>query len=285
MPTILGEARPGAANLASKGGMPVYEEHWNFTVQADSSNQSRIEIVATSGLPIPGITTSGNGYALCKTLNAERRPENTSIWDVKATFSSEVEETSLTTLVPNQPGMNPVEWVPVYETKFERLQEVVAKDRDGTAVANSAGQAFETGLTISRFIPVWEFYQFEPDTVTDEQIIDRTETVNDGVFRGRAANTLLLTVLESVIWRYLGQRVRLTKYSLKYNPRNWKHKRLDVGTQYKSGGTLLDFTSTTGSIMLGSLNGSGGQQAAGTAPAVLEFDVYPELDFSTFLRV
>ncbi len=285
MPTLEGQKREGGCNLANRNGLPVYEEQWHFLVKADSATQQRVEIIATPGLPVPGDTTSAGGFAQCSAVNANRRPENPLYWDVTATFSSEVEDNGLTTFVPGQPGVPPAtEWVPVYETKMERMQRVASKDRSGNAIANSAGQAFETGLNIGRFIPIWDLFQFEPDTVTDEQVIDRNETVNSVTFRGKAASTLLLTIVDSVIWRYLGQRVRLTRYEVRYNKENWKHKRLDVGTQYLDAGTLKDFKSTDGSIMLGSLNGSGGKQAAGTAPAILEFDVFDEINFNDFLR-
>jgi hypothetical protein len=285
MPTLEGEKREGGCNLATRSGLPVYEEQWHFRVRADSKTQDRTQIIGTPGLPIPGENTSAGGFALCSTLNAERDPGNPLYWNVTATFSSEVEDNGLTTFVPGKPGVpNPIEWVPVYETKMERTQRVATKDRNGDRIANSAGQAFETGLTIGRYIPIWDLFQFEPDTVTDEQVIDRNETVNSVTFKGKAAGTLLLTIVDSVIWRYLAQRVRLTRYEVRYNKENWKHKRLDVGTQYLDAGTLKDFKSDDNSIMLGSLDGSGGKQAAGTAPAVLEFDVFDEVDFHDFLR-
>lgn len=285
MPTLLGEARPGSSRLSWRRGVLQYEEVWEFIVQADSKTQSRTDIYATSGLPIVGVSTTASGFAVCTSVNPVRDEANARIWHVAATFSSDVEE-GQTQPGSNQgqPSSNPLEWVPVYETKFERLQEIVTKDSSGDAIANSAGQAFETGLTVSRFIPVWEFYQFEPDTVSDETIIERNETVNSAVFKGRAVKTLLLTVLESVIWQYMGQRVRLTKYSLKYNKKDWTHKRLDVGTQYLDTGTLKDFVSDDGTIMLGSLDGAGGQQTAGDPPAIVTFDQYALSDFS-FLRL
>ncbi|MCA9130697.1 MAG: hypothetical protein KDB22_26600 [Planctomycetales bacterium] len=284
MPTLLGEGRQGSSRLSYRRGALQYEEVWEFLVQADTRTQSRAEIYATPGLPIVGRSTTASGFAVCTSVNPVRDEEAALIWRIAVTYSSDVEDGQTQTNSQGQPSSNPLEWVPVYETKFERLQEIVTKDKNGDAIANSAGQAFETGLTVSRFIPVWEFYQFEPDTVTDETIIERNETVNSGTFKGRAAKTLLLTVQESVIWQYLGQRVRLTKYSLKYNKKDWTHKRLDVGTQYLDTGTLKDFTSTDGTIMLGSLDGSGGQQTAGDPPAIVTFDQYDSSDFS-FLRL
>jgi hypothetical protein len=194
-------------------------------------------------------------------------------------FSSQVDESQ-----SNQdPSTDPSEWIPIYETKFERISENVSKDIDGDAVANSAGQPFETGIILSRFIPVWEFFQFESATVTDETIIGRNEKLNNGTFRGRAEKTLLLTVMSSVVGFYYGQRRRLTQYQLKYNQRTWRHKRLDVGTVYLLNNKHEDYLSEKGTVMLGGLDGSGAKVAVGDAPAVLEFDIYESISFS-FLR-
>ena len=282
MPTLQGEGRSGGASLASKSGFPVLRENWTFLVKADYAQQPRVEILATPGLPFPEVTTSSTGLTICKSVNATRRSENSLYWDITAEFSSEVQENQTPSGTPlDQP---PTEWRIVRETKFERLQEVVTKDLSDDPTANSAGQPFEVGLTISRFIPVWEFYQFEPGTVDDETIIERNETINDDVFLGRAAETLLLTVLRSEVATFFGGSYRLTQYSLKYNDRKWTHKRLDTGTVYLDGGVLKPYTDNDGNIILGSLNGSGGKVTPGDPPAVLEFDIYPQIDFSAFLR-
>jgi len=287
MPTLIdnSECRTGSGRIRSRSGRPVYEETYTFVIQADYKTQTRDVILTTTpGLPQVGSTTSAGGFAVCVGVSIERDKDNALIWRATAEFSSEVEESSGATGGGGSPIDPPETWIPIYETKFERYQEVVTKDLAGVSVANSAGQAFETGLTVTRHIPVWEFFQLEPATVSDETVIARSETVNNATFKGRAAKTLLCIVLSSVVGLFYGQRRRLTQYQLKYNKNDWRHKRLDVGTQYKSGTTLLDFTSTDGSIMLGSLNGSGAKQAAGTAPAVMNFYQYTTSTFD-FLRI
>jgi len=280
--TILGEKREGSGSLRSRQGMPVLEESYIFTVRSDSKNNSRLDIITTPGLPVVGLTVSAFGFSVCVGKEASRRSENPLIWDVTCTFSSEVDEKQ-----NNQdPKTDPVAWIPIYETKFERLQELVTKDFSGTAIANSAGQPFQTGLTIGRFIPIWEFYQFEPATVTDETIIDRNETTNSAIFKGRAIKSLLLTILESSVGFYYGSRRRLTKYSLKYNSRLWTHKRLDVGTVYKSGSNHLAYTDNNGNVILGGLDGStGAKVAVGDPPGVRSFDQYNPIAFASFLRI
>lgn len=285
MPTIVdsSEGREGSGRLRKQGGGPVIEETYTYLIKADHVYQTRAEILLTT-VGLPGLGTVGPfGITICKSVDIKRRPETALYWDATAEFSSEVEDGSGDPETPGGTVFTPEAWIPEYETKFERVQQVVTKDRAGVAVVNSAGQAFETGVSITRHIPLWEFYQFEPITTTQQTIIQRSETVNSAVFKGRAAKTLLCVVLSAIAGRYFGVRRWLIEYQLKYDELTWQHRRLDVGTQYKSGTTLLDFTSSDGSIMLGSLDGAGGKQAAGTAPAIRTFDIYTTNDFS-FIR-
>jgi hypothetical protein len=276
---VTGEKRNGSISIRSSGGVPIIDETYVFTVKSDNKNNSRFEIMRTPDLPVVGVSKSSYGLTVCRSKTAERDEKNPLYWDVTCTFSSEVEEGQQN----NDPEAPPTEWVPIYETKFERQQLVVVKDFAGNPIANSAGQSFPTGLTISRFLPVWEFFQFESATVSDETIIGRNEVVNSDTFRGRAANTLLCTVMSSVIGFYYGQFLRFTRYSLKYNPSNWKHKRLDVGTIYLSGGDKLPYLDdgTPPNVIDGPLNGSGAKAAT---PAIREFEMYPTMAFNSFLR-
>ena len=280
MGTLLGEKRIGDASLRAAAGGPVVEETYHYLVQATSKSETRDSVLATSGLPIVGVTLSASGLAVCRSKSAQRDERNPLYWHVTASFSSEVDDNQ-----NQQPDTNPETWVPIYETKFERLTEISSKDRAGNAIVNSAGQPYETGVELARFIPMWDLWQFESSSVTDEQIIDRNETVNSTTFKGRPAKTLLCVVEESSLGFYYGTTRRLTHYVLKYNKEKWTHKRLDVGTAYlDAGGNLKDYRSADGSIILGPLDGAGGKQPAGTAPAIREFDVYDSVDFSTFLR-
>lgn len=281
--TVIGEKREGSARIRSSGGIPTIEETYVFLVRAESKSTSRYSVLATPGLPVVNVTASSYGLTICRTKDAIRREDQPELWDVTCEFSSEVEE-GQDGGSGQDPQSDPETWVPVYETKFERLQEVVTKDWAGNAIANSCGVGFPTGLTIGRFIPVWEFYQIEAASVTDEQIIARNEKVNSSTFKGRAAHTLLCTVVSSVRGYYYGAARRLTQYRLAYNDRNWKHKRLDIGQQYLAGGVLEPYEDAKGNQYHGPLNGSGGKVASiGDPPAVLEFEMYEAISFS-FLR-
>lgn len=280
---IVGNAtkRDGACAIRSSGGMAILDETYYYLVLAPTKDTAYLDVLNTPGLPLVNFTVSPSGYGICRTKSATRSTINPRYWDVVCEFSSEVEENN----DGNDPTSDPTTWIPVYETKFERFQEVVTKDLDGTSIANSAGQPFENGMTITRLIPLWEFWQIESAALTDEDLIERNETINETEFRGRAAETLLLSINSSVIGYYYGQRRRLTQYAIRYNWRKWTHKRLDVGTVYKDGSTYKSYLDADGQVILGGLNGSGGKVTVGNPPATLEFDMYEQLEFADFIRV
>lgn len=260
---LIGEARQGGFSVKSSGGVPTLVETYEFRVKADSVNASRLSVSYTPGLPIVNQSISAFGLTTCRSKDATRDPINPLYWDVVCEFSSEVEENQ-DRGGADEFGSDPVEWTPIYETRFERMTEIVNVDVNGDPITNSLDEMFPEGMTRSRFIPVWTFFQFEPPTVTDETIITRNEVVNSAEFKGRAAKTLLCTVSKSTIGFYYGQRLRFTQYELRYNVRTWQLKRLDMA----SDGTAL--------------NGLG---AASTgAPAVLSFDQFASDSFS-FLRI
>jgi hypothetical protein len=284
---IVGNAvkREGGASIRSSGGVLVYECQYSYIVQATSKSEDYLVVLNTPGLPVVGTTVEPTGYAVCTAKVGTRRAENPLLWDIVCDFSSEVEEKSGGDDGSGNNsggGSDPADWIPIYETKFEPYQEVVTKDFAGAAVANSAGQPFANGMTITKFLPVWEFYQFESAAVTDEEIIGRTDIVNSAAFKGRAEKTLHCTVTSSVIGRYYGALRRLTQYRLRYKSDKWTHKRLDVGTVYLDAGSLKAYIKD-GQVINGPLDGSGARQADGTDPAILEFDMFEAKSFS-FLR-
>ena len=277
--TLQGKTITGSVELAIKNGGPVWRQSQGYRVEADSDDPQYSSILLTSGLPIPMTTFTDDGLMICQSLGADRIPKHRRLWEVTAEFSSEVEQSQNTQF--------PEEWVPIYELKKERVQEPSFFDRSGNAITNSAKQRFPQGLVLTRYLPVWEFFQFEPASLSDEQMLTRDEVVNSTPFKGRAAKTLLCTITSSVIGFYYGRLRRLTQYRIIYNVRNWRDKRLDTGTQYLDGGVLKDYTIGTPpneTIIEGNLNGSGGKQTVGLDAATLEFDRFEQIDFNTFLR-
>lgn len=282
MGTVIGRERQGDIRVRATKSGPVVEQTLVYLVRATSKFEPDGSVILSPGIPRVNQTVTTDGWAMCKNVRASRRDDHAELWTVTAEFSSEIEEGQQNPA----PGSNPEQWIPIYETKSERLQEIVTKDVNGVAIANSAGQPFENGLTITRLIPVWDFFQFESAAIDDETILERNELVNENEFRGRDPKTLLLTVVSSVIGIYYGAPRRLTEYQLRYNKDTWLHRRLDVGTIFLDGTTRKPFLDDDGeTVITGALNGSGAK-ATGTPPkpAELEFDIY-DTDSFAFLRI
>lgn len=285
MPTLLtpNGKRQGGIRANYSRGFVSREEDWHFQVRADSLLQSRTEILfSTPNLPIIGATIL-NGM-LCVGGDATRTEEHGLVWDVAMTFTNSIDEDDQQN--SNQGG-DPTVWVPVRRTMWETKEEIMTKDASGNRICNSAGIPFDTGIRRRRHLPAWEFTQWEPISVTDDDILGRNEVTNSGTWppiNGKPAKTWLCKVVDSVVGFYFGYRCRMTTYRLVYDKKKWTQKRLDVGTSYKSGSDLIPYLDKSGNVILGALNGSGGKQSVGTAPAELEFDEFDAVSFS-FLRI
>lgn len=271
--------------LRATNGKLVYESDYTYLVRADSAQQNRIQIILTPGLPIPLVTV--RDAAVCKSVDAARDEKNATLWNVKATFSSEIEEGTQQAAGPGSEPDDPTTWIPIRELQYERISEPQWQDRSYIPITNSAGQAFETAVIFTRFIPIWEFWQFDPLSVTDEIQIERNELVNEATYKGRDPDTLLLILGKSTVGFYYGHRIRLTQYFLKYNVKTWKLFIPDVGVEYlDSAGALKAFTDDDDPPhrILGNLDGAGGKVPSGDPPFMLEFDQYTPSDFS-FLKI
>jgi len=281
--------REGSCSVRSSKGMPILDETYSFIVVSTTTNEDYLTVINTPGLPIVNDTLSPSGYGLCRSLTAEKMTGNAKYWKVVCTFSSEVDENANTGQPSNNPQASlPTSWVPIYETKYERYVEHFTVDVNGAPIKNSAGAQFPEGMTRTRLLPVWEFYQFEPATVTDEEILERSETINSLDFKGRQPKTCLLTVLNSVIGNFYGSRLRFTQYKIIYKKDDWRKKMADTGYYYIEDGTQKDYLSNNGNggVILGPLNGSGGKTTDPDGPAeTLYFDQFTEIDLNDFLRV
>ena len=282
MPTIV-DNTPTRSNqpirMRLQQGVPVIDDKYEWIVKGDHVPQNKMEILSTTGIPIMGVTPSPTGFGICVGKDARFWPQKPLYWTVSADFSTNVEQGQDNP----DPTTPPEAWIPVYQQKMRRIEELFSKDAAGTVYANSAGYRFG-GLTRPRYLPVWDIYQFESTSVTDEQVIDRAEKTNSAVFKGRAINTLLLTVQDSTVGYFYGQLRRYTQYQLVYKKDEWTVKKRDVGPTYVDSGQVLAYTTDDGKVTYdGNLNGSGAKQTQGVDAAELEFDLFEKIAFS-FLR-
>jgi len=277
--TLLGQKRDGQASVRKNGKRLVYEESYSYIVQTDDVNTTRYQVLSSSAVPKVNVTIGGGGFSVCNSVEANRRDQNPLIWDVQATFSSDIEEDT-SGADESQSGV-PTAWTPIAELGFETFTEVSFTDANGDPFDNSANYVFPNGIPLTRTLIKYDFEQFEATSTDIDEIADRNETVNSATFQGRAAKTLRLQVRKASIGYYYGYRVWRVAYSMTYKPDTWQFKVADIGPWYLDGSDRKDFVSADGSRIIGNLNGSG---ASATTASILEFDKYEAISFD-FLRV
>lgn len=290
MPTLIGEKRQGSITIRpGKNGVLVQEQPFYVTVMADSKFQDRVAII----LNTPGMPRFGQIYAgglAVKSINAERDEDDPLRWHVTITASSEVEEDQETRNESSgSPSTNPIDWIPIASVRFETYDEVLREDLSDPPKkwVNSAKKPFETGLVRQRRLAMVSFSQFEPVSTALETIMDRCDTINSAVYKGKAEKTLLLNVEGATIGTYSGIRCWRVDYTMRYKKDTWTLKQLDVGYGYYESGEFKPFKDSEGNQYLGSLNGSGGKVAdeATMDPEEIPFELYEAIDFNTFLKV
>lgn len=218
--------------LAIKKGRLTTVETIEFWLHADSDNPSWNSILSTTGYPIPHAASAE--FGLCKT--SECKKVTSRLYSITATFESDVEDDT------NQSrGSDPTAWVPQRETNLEPYQEVRLTDLDNKAYTNGAGVPFASAPAIDMDMIRWDFFQFEPETVTDEQVSLLNNTINNQTYKGKAKHTLLLKVRKSTIGTYFGTRLRATEYSLLWKPSTWLETMANVGNSFLLAGKAYPY--------------------------------------------
>lgn len=233
--TLMTEGREGDVTLGYQNKQLVVNETYNYKIRVSVSGGTtyldvdRADILNTVGLPIPRLSASPSGMGTCTNTSATRDPQNVSIWNVKATFSSSVEDNSSDGDVTT----DPTTWIPLRETYLEPFDVTLFKATNDKPLVNGAAIPFASAPTIPKDNIRWDFAQFENISVTDEDIADRNNKINNAIYKTRAKHTLLLKVRSSVVGRYYGSLRRLTEYSLVWNPDNWHRKFANQGNAFR----------------------------------------------------
>jgi hypothetical protein len=247
-------------------------------VLSEEKDATREQILLdTPGLPIVAITQTSNG-AVCVSKTAERREDNPYYWDVTCEF-----ETQPLQQEDEQNNNDPTTWVALIKIAFESKEKVLAEDTSGDPIVNSAGQQFETPLTITQLIPVLKWVQYEYPTLSLSDIMARNNTVNSASKFGAEAKTLLCNVLSAERGYYYRVPAWKVEYQLRYDADTWKIPMLDVGTRFRQDvNSEWEPYLEDAHRVLGNLDGNGLKTAnnGDDPPAILEFDVYKTDNFS-----
>ena len=289
--TLLYEKPAGKGSISQSGNRLIFKDTYNLVVVSDSIYTTREEVlVGTVGLPIVGLKY-GLYNLICKSIDATRWKDAPLYWDVTCEFENGVEDQKQDSQ-NNPDSRDPTTWIPIFKIdSFELKEKVITNDLStpSKAILNSAGTQFDHPVT--RMISLCSFSgsQFEDPSTDFADIMERNDTVNDTAFKvqikTRAARTLKLNVIGAELGSYGGFDAWRVTYKFTYDRDTWDLRLLDVGPQYLSGTTRLDFLSDLGNYkIIGALNGSGGKATDQTKPSERRFQTIKAINFSNFIR-
>jgi hypothetical protein len=281
---VVGEKRVGGIQVAMVESGLQYQETYEYLVETDDKNTGRADVLLTSGIPILYVTQCVGGPAICDLLTADRDVINPLYWHVKAHFSSDINEGDDGSKQAGNAGLDPTEWTSLGKIRFERYDEIMARDSNDKEFVNSAKQPFEHGIAIPRTIACIDFVQFEPTTTNLVTIMERNGVTNSDNFQGAEELQLLLTVNQAERGFYYGVSCWLIYYSIKFKRDDWRLKKLNVGQSYWDGTKLLPYE-RNGIRITGGLTVTGERVAEGVAPSIEYFEPYPQIEFTPLLRL
>lgn len=285
MATVLLGERKGTrrSSLTNRGAKVIYEETLTYIVESDAFDEPQLTVLSTTGLPLVMIDsiTGTFGFCLCTGKSASQNKDNGKIWDVECTFTTDIEGQDTET--GGDPA-DPTTWIPRYKGTFEFMPKVLYKDftePDPKPYLNSAGDRFPDPMIYRRPITVYEFWQIEDAVITDIEIGDRNDSINETTFRDFDAETLKLQVsgFERGFW-YGIDAVKID-YKVSYFREGWRNSPAQVGYGYResAGGNrvasdTLVFLDTDGTKLPDST----------VEPLYGDFLPSPLLEFNDFLR-
>jgi len=286
---IVGEMREGSASVKNGNAatLLVFSSQFHFLVVSDDINVTREDVILnTSGLPFVGITY-GLINAVCTGIDAKRRKDNAYYWDVTCSFETGREYQKRSTTDPE--SNDPTTWIPVFVIdSFETKQRIRTTDKSPTPqrCVNSANQPFTDPLVELVTMCSYTFTQFEDPSQDINTIMDRNDTVNKLLFRGRAARTLKLNVTSAELGYYLGVAAWRVGYRVTYDRDTWDERILNVGPNQLVSGKLRPCMDGENQFrIVARLNPDGTQGQADLPPYEIVFRMKTEIDFNTFIRV
>lgn len=188
---------------------------------------------------------------------------------------------------PTQRPENPLDQPPNIDGDWVQFDRVVDLDTSGNAIVNSAGDPFDPGETKNDTRPVLRV-QLNQATFSLALSYANRDAVNNGTWMGAAHGIVKADpVRYQRLWHPICGWYFSCQYAFQFNPDGWHKKPLDCGFKQIVSGKLVNIVDQTGAPITSpaKLNGSGVVAAAGATPIYLDFQIYPEVDFSSVFNL
>lgn len=271
----------GGYSLGSKKIIRKYVKV--FYVKTDTKTDGPQTIMATTGLPIVGLTVYSHGTesdltAVCKSKKAKRMKRSRFYWAVTCEFDNASDSQAQE---DEEEQSGPVDRP--YEIDWDAVVEEIAlwKDLDDNAIVNSAGERFPEPVTAFIPFPMLTVTRWEA-TFTAATILAYVQHVNDDVWLGADSGSVLCESIRAKRIAEEGALLWQVTYQFKFSPLPWGHQAyiLDQGNYFRTypDPTKRAFLTEEGIAHTGNLDGAGGAAATGVY-AFRSFKRAAEADF------
>lgn len=238
----------------------------------------------TSPEPIPSIGdfynvgSDFNPHAVCRGRSA-RRGDKLTHWDIEIQWGP-LEGDEEDDDFQENPLLRPVK----YRLETETFTQLLEEDKDGNAIVNSAGKAFETPVEkeSSRMVLV-----AEKNYGTLQEIINLNITysqkVNETVYKGGQPRTFYCRQISSgELQTENGVEYYRAAFFFAWNRNTWDVKLVDQGYEELVGGELVKIKDANDEDIVEPrpLDGAGQKLAEGEDLEFLSFKIYDEADFN-----
>lgn len=177
---------------------------------------------------------------------------------------------------------NPVDWsIRWMGSSTEKMQRVLAKDKDGNAVTMTNGEMYSTPVmeTVNILVTRWRRYFPIVQPALDEYLLEWNNSISSETFRGKPKYTWLLSIAASPAQVNNFDVAELT-YEFRFNPLTWIESRLQYGSYYLSGANRIPFRDSQNNPTTWFLTDTGGN-GSNTDPKYREHrGTYAEKDFN-----
>jgi len=236
-------------------------------------------------LPIPYLTTFRNDpLALCRGVSFTQDPQAPRKWTIVAIFSSaplkQADQTQ---------AEDPLSRPAKAKWRSQQYRKAIDADRDGNAIVNSAGDYFDPPVEIDQ--SHWTVTVTKNVSSVPTFILGYTDGLNadgfaiQGVSIGAGVAKLMdLDVSELQIEGEVA--FYIFTYTMELRPETWQLSVLDQGFRYVSGDDvklILDDSTPPRAVTSPKLLDGEGAVLSDPSPSTavfLDFDVYPEVDYS-----
>jgi len=244
----------------------------------DAVNEGPYVVCGCPGVPRLGDPLPESPLYTCRTVTPEYAGGSPSLsWYVTCEYSRRSND-------PDEDHDNPLNAPVEIEARGVKVQKIVTHDLNGDPILNTAGDAFDPPLEVTRTHPVIVFTRNEP-SFTFDYALSYMDHVNSGSYLGAGAGTVKCNDIAAQKMFAQAQEYWQVRYEFEYNPDGWQPQVLNAGyMQLFSGGKykILDSDGRDVSEPW-PLDASGERIAANFLPdsaIYLTFTVFPSANFN-----